>query len=276
MTKHQHSHEHGHEHEGMSFTEKNRSHWEYVHSVLHIIELTTISQFAASYTSEQWQRDVINDITSFILSNINWIGVDFIPPSSSFEKPKPSTQHSVRVLDYACGPGTVTAALGSYASEYVGMDLSENMVKAYNARFSPPDSSAEQLHAHAVVGNLIGEDHPANLSSASYHDFDLVVVGLGFHHFENLEHATARLIERLKPGGVFLIIDFVTHAKDPGQHPAKHTVAHLGFGEEEVHKIFSGAGLVDIDVVKSDKQVLMRGLSPRTPFMGRGRKPKEP
>jgi len=34
--------------------------------------------------------------------------------------------------------------------------------------------------------------------------------------------------------------------------------------------------LVDIDVVKSDKQVLMRGLSPRTPFMGRGRKPKEP
>ena len=221
--------------------------------------------------------------------------MDFIDPSTTFEKLSPEvTDRKVRVLDYACGPGTVTHALGARASEYIGMDLSENMVKAYNMRFNPDpatcnsdegaslgiyDKADEKLNAHAVVGNLLDSKQPSpeNLSSAEYFNFDLVVVGLGFHHFQDIPLATARLVERLKPGGVFLILDFVTHAMDeksaPGNElPAKHTVAHAGFSEDELKQYFEGAGLTHFKVVRMDREVLLRGEAKRQPFLAKGSK----
>jgi len=280
--KHHHGHRHGHHHadqDGEAFTEVNRKHW---------------NEFASKYTSEQWQKDMLNKINAFIYQNINWIGVDFIDPSTTFEKPSSDTARQVRVLDYACGPGTITHALGGRASEYIGIDLSENMVKSYNLRFNPEanasqrlsdgifDLNDEKLAAHAVVGNLIDlkEPSPADLSRPDYFNFDLVVVGLGFHHFQNIPLATARLVERLKPGGVFLILDFVTHAMDEmsklksenpdsGDMPT-HTVAHAGFSEEELKKYFEDAGLTKFDIVRMDGDVLLKGTVKRRPFLARG------
>jgi SAM-dependent methyltransferase len=144
------------------------------------------------------------------------------------------------------------------------------MVKAYNTRFSPSDE-AEHLNAHAFVGNLLAEELPDTISTPEFFNFDLAVVGMGFHHFDNLELATKRLVDRLKPGGVFLIIDFVTHQKEDS--PAIHTIAHHGFDQHQVEKIFAGAGLVEIGFVQMDGQVQMPNRSPRTPFLARGRKP---
>ena len=84
------------------------------------------SDFASRYTSEPWQRELLNKVNGFIYQQINWIGVDFVDPSTAFEKPSAETDQKVRVLDYACGPGSITHALGSRATEYVGIDLSEN------------------------------------------------------------------------------------------------------------------------------------------------------
>ncbi|EHY56388.1 hypothetical protein ABEF92_006734 [Exophiala dermatitidis] len=199
----------------------------------------------------------------------------------------------VRVLDYACGPGSVTYALGARATEYVGIDLSENMVREYNSRFGGPSSSSagEQgnqdktaeasgsdsnpFTAHAVVGNLLdpADPAPAHLSSPEFYNFDLVVVGLGFHHFQDIPLATRRLVERLRPGGVFLIIDFVTHAmENPDALPALRTVAHNGFSEDELRKYFEDAGLQDFGLVRMHEEVLLRGTIKREPFMAHGRK----
>lgn len=261
------------------------------------------SDFASRYTSEQWQRELLNKVNSFIYQQINWIGVDFLDPSTAFEKPSPGPGRKVRVLDYACGPGSITHALGSRATEYVGIDLSENMVKAYNLRFNPVpdaatrdpspdadgiyDSNDETLTAHAVVGNLLDskEPSPSHLAASEYFDFDLVVVGLGFHHFADIPLATSRLVERLRPGGVFLILDFVTHAmdenpksiKDTYGHgeadlPARHTVAHAGFSEAELKECFEGAGLTDFGIVRMDEDVWLKGQWKRRPFLARGRK----
>ena len=175
-------------------------------------------------------------------------------------------------MDYACGPGTVTDALHAHATEFVGIDLSENMVKAYNARSNTGDGD-EPLNAHAVIGDLLvaGDPSPAALSDPKFFNFDLVAVGMGFHHFENLEQATKRLVERLKPGGVFLILDFLPHTND--LHAGHHTVAHYGFSEERVRQIFAGAGLEDVRVVKMNGEVFLRGTTRREPFLARGRKP---
>jgi len=213
---------------------------------------------------------MINKITEFILSNINWIGVDFVDPAASFE-PSGHATRQVRVLDYACGPGTVTHAIGNRATEYIGIDLSENMVKAYNAKFSTDDPGTEKFTAHAVVGNLLEAESPPSLAGSEFFNFDLAAVGMGFHHFEDVELATKRLVERLKPGGVFVIIDVLTHPKDYSNHPGAPGITHDGFSDDQIKKIFNAAGLVDVDVVQMDGQVLMKGLSPRTPFIARGR-----
>jgi SAM-dependent methyltransferase len=253
---HQSHHHHDHE-DDAAFTEKNRKHWD---------------AMATSYDVEQWQKDFLNAIHSFLLENISWIGVDFIDPSSSFEK-NSKPEKAVRVLDYACGPGTITNILYSHANEFVGVDLSEAMVTAYNKRFNHTlPGEVAQTNAKAVVGNLIDPKEAKSVPEAEKESFDLVAVGMGFHHFSNLKIATERLTAYLRPGGVFLIVDFLTHSKESTDqtNPARHTVAHLGFGEKEVNELFAGAGLADVQVKVMKEEVVMRETMKRTVFVARG------
>jgi SAM-dependent methyltransferase len=231
--------------------------------------LTKSSKYASSYTSEQWQKDLVAKITEFIRLNVSWINNDLITVQSA-ENSVHTQRKPFRVLDYACGPGTVTNALYSYATECIGIDLSENMVETYNARFTT--QTTEQLPiAHAVVGNLLEETSLEAFSNPEFFNFDLVIIGLGFHHLENPKLATERLVERLKPGGVFAIIDFITHPKEHG--PAIHTVAHHGFSEIQIRDILSEAGLDDIGFRQMDGEVQIRNMSSRKPFLAKGRKP---
>lgn len=217
-------------------------------------------------------------MTAFILANISWIGVDFLDPSSAFEKTQESKP--VRVLDYACGPGTITNALAGRATEYIGVDLSENMVKAYNLRFHPEieqDSKEDQLNAHAVVGNLLDPaGTPALFQDPKYKGFDIVVVGMGFHHFSDLPLTTSRLADRLRPGGVFLILDFLSHPPLQSEltDAAIRTIAHHGFTEEGLKEIFEGAGLTDFELRVWHEKVLMKNLQPREVCLAKGRKPR--
>lgn len=217
---------------------------------------------------------MINKTTEFILSNISAIGVDFLEPSSTFENSSnKQTRRPVRVLDYACGPGTITSALAGRATEFVGIDLSPNMVQAYNDRFSSLDG--EKINAKAYVANLFEENGPPEiLNDPRFLNFDLVAVGLGFHHFENLPAVTQRLVDRLQPGGVLMILDFFTHDKeDMAGHAAHKTVAHHGFSEAQIKGLFADAGLEDNQVIAYPDEILLRGVAKRKLFMARGRKP---
>ena len=133
----------------------------------------------------------------------------------------------------------------------------------------------EGLNAHAIVGNLLTSLAPsASLSAAEYYNFDLAVVGLGFHHFPDIPLATQRLVERLRPGGVFMILDFVTHAMetDGSANPSAHTVAHNGFSEDDLKGYFDGAGLTDFALIRMGEEVSLRGHMKREPFLARARK----
>jgi SAM-dependent methyltransferase len=214
---------------------------------------------------------MINDMTSFILKHLTWLAVPFRSPSATFEVSNQASTSSVRVLDYACGPGTITNALAAHATEYIGIDISDGMVNAYNTRFqpSPEGEDKQDFVAHAVVGNLLETPVPPHLCDDEYFNFDLAVVGMGFHHLSDVQLATTRLVERLKPGGVLMIIDFVAY--DPeGQH-VNH-ISHHGFSEERVREVFGQAGLVDVGIVKAEKDWKIMEKHRRA-FMARGRKP---
>ena len=175
-------------------------------------------------------------------------------------------------------------------SEVRGIDLSDGMVATYNTNAINQGLSPAEMSAS--IGNLLVPDEPspAAFTSGEWFNFDLVAVGLGFHHFEDPTFAARRLAERLKPGGTLLIIDFLPHehpdavaqadgssgtsnASTPNDgghlhghghdHSHSHThhlfghkeesskglekvmatVAHFGFSENSVKKIFEDAGV---------------------------------
>ncbi|KAM5347121.1 hypothetical protein ACJ41O_010126 [Fusarium nematophilum] len=139
------------------------------------------------------------------------------------------------------GTDVVLQTLDQYTSESIGIDLSENMVGAFNAQAQSQGSSRK-----AYQGNLSDPDDssPSALSDSKFFNFDLAGVGLGFHHFDDCELATKRLSERLKPGGVLFIVDFVAHKMDPEQ-TAGRGITHHGFTEDQIKTMFEGAGLAN-------------------------------
>jgi SAM-dependent methyltransferase len=68
---------------------------------------------------------------------------------------------------------------------------------------------------HAYQGNLCDptDPNPTALAAPEFSNFDIAAVGLGFHHFDDPALAARRLAERLKTGGVLMILDFLPHDK---------------------------------------------------------------
>jgi SAM-dependent methyltransferase len=112
------------------------------------------------------------------------------------------------------------------------------MVSVYN-RNAHNQGLAPDFMA-ATVGNLLdpAEPSPTQFSSPEWFNFDLAIVGLGFHHFEDPTLAAARLAERLKPGGVLMIIDFMSH-ENHGDVQAEGGV-ESGSGEGSSHRHVHG------------------------------------
>jgi len=93
---------------------------------------------------------------------------------------------------------------------------------------------------HAYQGNLLDPSGPsASLSSPHFYNFDIAAVGLGFHHFVDPDLAASRLAERLRPGGVLVLVDFLSHDHDA---TTNSTVQHHGFSEEQMRGVFGAAG----------------------------------
>lgn len=92
-----------------------------------------------------------------------------------------------RVLDLACGPGTLTASLAKAAGagNVLGTDLSEGMLE--RARLAAPGAEFKPMNAEAL-----------DLPDAS---FDLVTCQLGLMLFARPEAALAEAARVLKPGG---------------------------------------------------------------------------
>lgn len=102
-------------------------------------------------------------------------------------------------------------ALAPYITSSTGIDLTPAMVHEFNT--SATNQGIPESEMHAVQGNLLDPEDPspAALSGKEFFDFDIAVVGLGFHHFDDPGLAAKRLSERLKKGGVLMIVDFLPH-----------------------------------------------------------------
>ncbi|OWP07029.1 hypothetical protein B2J93_7763 [Marssonina coronariae] len=191
-------------------THKNHSHW---------------NEAASTYNSRFGKT--IQQIIEEIQEHHEWIGVDWVEESSSDE-------------DAESSPAPHKTS--------IGVDLTEGMVNEYNT--SARNQGIPESEMYAVQGNLIDAavPDPPEFAGEEFFDFDIAAVGLGFHHFDDPALAAKRLAQRLKKGGVLMIVDFLPHShvsSGSGDHrpEAAHTVTHNGFSEVDVKKIFGDAGL---------------------------------
>ena len=191
------------------------------------------------------------------------------------------------MLDYACGGGIIsrvrlpsfpsttsnvataniytlqTQVLQPYFSQFIGVDLAEGMLAKYRETAVELGLSEQQMKA--VRGNLlapkVGPTDPPT-SDEELSNFDLVAMCMALHHVDDLELAMKRLAEKLRPGGVLLVIDWAKmdnapisasvghtdnqnhnsqHQQQNYSHPGAHTMSHDSFTEEQIATLFQQA-----------------------------------
>ncbi|KAK3673104.1 hypothetical protein LTR78_006944 [Recurvomyces mirabilis] len=246
-----------------AFTEANRKAFD---------ELATI------YNTKPWQQALSAQFTKELHTRRAWLGLTA------------NSSEGSKLLDYACGTGVVTKALGADFTTIRGIDISEKMVELYNA--AAAQSSGDERPV-AVVGDLLSTPHSASLAGSEWRDFDLAVICAGFHHFESPGEAVQRLVERLRPGGQLLIVDFLPfddevdrerklreqmeHTHGPGHDfpDMTHTIKHSGFNEAQMSEFYTAAGLTDFGfnlAAEASSMELKNGKVERWMFFAKGRK----
>ncbi|MDI1491524.1 MAG: hypothetical protein OHK93_002733 [Ramalina farinacea] len=227
---------------------------------------------ADKYDIKPWQQDLHRKITTEIQEK----ATTFIEPRLAAHPP------GLRLLDYACGTGMLSRALAPWITTTIGIDISPKMVDRYNAlASSPTPSTKDNKTITGIVGDLLNPTPSPSLSSPDFYNFDIAGVCAGFHHFHSPALAIERLAERVKPGGVVLIVDFCLEDEEGKWIPSRadHTVTAHGFSEGTMRSVFGGAGLVEVGYSVMPGTVTLRmdgageGGIERKVFLGRARKP---
>ena len=103
------------------------------------------------------------------------------------------------VLDVACGPGILSAAIAKTAREVLAFDLTPQMLKR-----------AAQRCAEAGLGNVTFREGSAIELPFADAAFDAVVTRLSVHHFDRPDRAMSEIFRVLRPGGRFVIADVIS------------------------------------------------------------------
>jgi ubiquinone/menaquinone biosynthesis C-methylase UbiE len=103
------------------------------------------------------------------------------------------------LIDVACGPGVVTAAIAPGAASVVAFDATEQMLDKARARC-----------AKAALSNVAFERGDAEHLPFEDARFDGVVTRLAIHHFADPQRALGEMFRVLRPGGAAVIVDVVS------------------------------------------------------------------
>jgi ubiquinone/menaquinone biosynthesis C-methylase UbiE/DNA-binding MarR family transcriptional regulator len=137
------------------------------------------------------------------------------------------------VGDLGCGTGPVAAALAPFVAKVVAVDRSGDMLQAARRRlrdFDNVDVRRGELEALPL------DDHALNAAT-------LLLV---LHHVPDPGAALREAARVLVPGGRLLICDMLPHDREEYRHQMGHV--WLGFGEDQMRKLLTGAGFERIRI----------------------------
>ena len=150
------------------------------------------------------------------------------------------------VLDVACGPGILSAAIAKTARQVVAFDLT-------------PEMLTKAAQRCAGLGNVtFREGNAAELPFADA-DFDAVVTRLSVHHFDRPGRAMSEIFRVLRPGGSFVIADVIS-SEGPAEAELQNAIEILRdpshvrmLPGSELTALVKGAGFAVESLVSWDK-----------------------
>ncbi|KAL1956364.1 hypothetical protein VTO42DRAFT_7347 [Malbranchea cinnamomea] len=228
---------------------------------------------AADTTFElDWVKDLQNQVANHMQAHLAWAGIN----------PDEKSNEGKKMLDYACGEGFLSRVLFPYFSKCIGMDIAEKMASLYNK--SARDQGIPEDRMYAIQGDLTSSEASDALNDNEFFDFDLIIVSMALHHFEDPQYAINKFVERLKPGtGILVVIDWEVNKGNGGKfsdewivgnNPVGHTVAHSGFEEEQLKEMMIRAGCDEADYVLFEEKtaIPMSKDGFKQLFAGKGRR----
>ena len=143
------------------------------------------------------------------------------------------------VLDLACGPGIVTAALAPLCQNVYGLDLTPKMV----------EMAIENCRNKGFKNVKIFEGRAERTGFAD-NFFDCIVTRLAVHHFENPETVFKEIERILKPGGRVVAADIFS-SRDPAEAELQNAIEYIRDPShtkclclEEFDQVFDACGFV--------------------------------
>ena len=119
------------------------------------------------------------------------------------------------LLDVACGPGVVTAAIAPGAASVMAFDATEQMLEKARARC-----------AKAGLRNVEFRRGDAESLPFEEAQFDGVITRLAVHHFANPQRAFDEMFRVLRPHGTVVIVDVVS-SEDEGESNLQNAIERL-------------------------------------------------
>ena len=148
------------------------------------------------------------------------------------------------VGDLGCGTGELSAALAPFVARLIAVDRSGDMLRAAERR----------LRGIANVDVRRGALEALPLADG---ELDAATLALVLHHLPDPSAAMGEAARALKPGGRLLVLDMLPHDREDYRHQMGHV--WLGFGEDQVRRLFAGAGFTRPRVVALDADREARG-----------------
>ena len=136
--------------------------------------------------------------------------------------------------DLGCGTGELTATIAPFVQRVVAVDRSGDMLQMAMRRLadlSNADVRRGELEALPIADG----------------ELDAATLILVLHHLPDPSAALREAARVLKPGGRLLVADMLPHDHEEYRQQMGHS--WLGFGEEQVRRLFSGAGFESVRFV---------------------------
>lgn len=141
----------------------------------------------------------------------------------------------LKVADLGCGEGYLTMEAARWASQVIAVDRSDAVLE--RAR-----SLARRRRASNVIWKK-GQLEKLPIRDATV---DVAMLSQALHHAQDPARAVVEAARIVKPCGRVLILDLRTHQEEWVR--AKLGDRRLGFEDDELKRLLTGAGLVDVAV----------------------------
>ena len=136
--------------------------------------------------------------------------------------------------DLGCGTGELSAAIAPFVGRVVAVDRSGDMLRAAERRL------------RGVVNVDVRRGTLEALPVAD-RELDAATLALVLHHLPDPSAAVREAARALKPGGRLMVLDMLPHDHEEYRQQMGHV--WLGFGEEQVRKLFIAAGFTPPRIV---------------------------